>query len=87
MMRKLISCAYHEDIQTVELPYTDGMLIDIDCMSGEDEVARNMYERSELDNLRYNLTRYSLSAFYQASSAFGAKKIVSCSSVSCSLWI
>ena len=40
MMRKLISCAYHEDIQTVELPYTDGMLIDIDCMSGEDELGR-----------------------------------------------
>ena len=51
MMRKLISCAYHEDSQTVELRYTDGMLIDIDCMAVEDEVARNMYERSELDYL------------------------------------
>ena len=50
-MRKLISCAYHEDSQTVELRYTDGMLIDIDCMAVEDEVARNMYERSELDYL------------------------------------
>ena len=29
MMRKLISCAYHEDSQTVELLYTDGTLIDI----------------------------------------------------------
>ncbi len=87
MMRKLISCKYHEDSQTVELLYTDGTLIDIDCMAVEDEVARNMYERSELDYLRYNLARYSLSAFYQASSAFGAKKAVSCSSVSCSLWI
>ena len=51
MMRKLISCAYHEDSQTVELLYTDGTLIDIDCMAIEDEVARNMYERSELDYL------------------------------------
>ncbi len=51
MMRKLISCAYHEDSQTVELLYTDGTLIDIDCMAVEDEVARNMYERSELDYL------------------------------------
>ena len=50
-MRELISCKYHEDSQTVELLYTDGMLIDIDCMAVEDEVARNMYERSELDYL------------------------------------
>ena len=53
-MRKLISCKYHEDSQTVELLYTDGTLIDIDCMAVEDEVARNMYERSELDYLVYN---------------------------------
>ena len=51
MMRTLISCKYHEDSQTVELLYTDGTLIDIDCMAVEDEVARNMYERSELDYL------------------------------------
>ena len=50
-MRKLISCKYHEDSQTVELLYTDGTLIDIDCMAVEDEVAWNMYERSELDYL------------------------------------
>ncbi len=54
MMKKLISCKYHEDSQTVELLYTDGTLIDIDCMAVEDEVARNMYERSELDYLLYN---------------------------------
>ena len=51
MTRMLISCKYHEDSQTVELRYTDGTLIDIDCMGVEDEVARNMYERSELDYL------------------------------------
>ena len=50
-MRTLISCKYHEDSQTVELLYTDGTLIDIDCMAVEDEVAQNMYERSELDCL------------------------------------
>ncbi|MBQ7435118.1 MAG: hypothetical protein IJV51_04880 [Oscillospiraceae bacterium] len=53
-MRKLISCKYHEDSQTVELLYTDGTLIGIDCMAVEDEVARNMYERSELDYLLDN---------------------------------
>lgn len=50
-MKKLISCKYHEDSQTVELRYTDGTLIEIDCMVVEDEVARNMYEQSELDYL------------------------------------
>ena len=54
MMRTLISCACHEDSQTVELRYTDGTLIDIDCMAVEDEVARNIYERSELDYLLYH---------------------------------
>ncbi len=53
-MKKLFSCKYHDDSQTVELRYTDGTLIDIDCMAVEDEVARNMYERSELDYLLYN---------------------------------
>ena len=53
-MKKLISCKYHEDSQTVELLYMGGTLIDIDCMAVEDEVARNMYERSELDYLLYN---------------------------------
>ena len=51
IMRRLICCKYHEDSQTVELRYTGGTLIDIDCMAVEDEVARNMYERSELDYL------------------------------------
>ena len=50
-MRTLISCKYREDSQTVELLYTDGTLIDIDCMAVEDEVALDMYERSELDYL------------------------------------
>ena len=51
MMKKLISCVYHEDSQTVELRYTDGTLIDIDCIAVEDEVVLNMYEWSELGYL------------------------------------
>ena len=82
-MRTLISCKYHED----SLLYTDGTLIDIECMAVEDEAAWNMYERSEPDYLLYNLARNSLSAFYQAPSDFGAKKTVSRSCVSCSIWI
>ena len=50
-MRTLISCKYHEDSRTVELLYTDGTLIDIYCMALEDEVGRNMFDRSELDYL------------------------------------
>ena len=46
-MQKLVSCRYHEDSQTVELPYTDETLIDIDCMAVEDKVARSMYGRPE----------------------------------------
>ena len=53
-MRRLICCDYHEDSESVELRYTNGTLIDIDCLGVEDEVARNMYERSELDWLVYN---------------------------------
>ena len=53
-MRRLICCEYREGSQTVELRYTDGTLIEIDCMAVEDEVARNMYKRSELDYLIYN---------------------------------
>ena len=53
-MRKLISCSYNEDSQIVELRYSDGTLINIDCIAIEDTVARNMYERSELDYLLYH---------------------------------
>lgn len=53
-MRKLIRCEYHEDSETVKLRYTDGTLIDIDCLAVEDEVTRNMYERSELTRLLYH---------------------------------
>ena len=53
-MRRLICCEYHEDSETVELRYTDGTLIAIDCLAVKDEVTRNMYERSELTWLLYH---------------------------------
>ena len=53
-MRRLICCDYHEDSESVELRYTDGTLIDIDCLGVEDEVARNSDERSELAWLLYH---------------------------------
>ena len=38
----------------VELKFTDGSMIAIDTIAVENEVARNMYERSELDYLIYH---------------------------------
>ena len=53
-MKKLLSCAFNMDNACVELRFSDGSLCSIDTIAVEDEVARNMYERSELDYLIYN---------------------------------
>ena len=53
-MKKLVSCAYNMDSGCVELRYTDGSMYSIDTTAVENEVTRNMYERSELDYLIYN---------------------------------
>ncbi len=53
-MKKLISCKFNMDTACVELRYTDGSMISIDTIAVENEVADNMYERSELDYLIYN---------------------------------
>jgi hypothetical protein len=42
------------DTGCVELRYTDGSMYSMDCTAVENEVARNMYERPELDDLIYN---------------------------------
>ena len=51
---KVISCEFNIDTACVELRLEDGTLIAIDCTAVENEVADNMYERSELDYLVYN---------------------------------
>ena len=38
----------------VELVYSDNSMISIDCTAVENEVADNLYQRSELDYLIYN---------------------------------
>lgn len=53
-MKKLISCEFNIDTACVELRYTDGSMISIDCTAVEDEVAKNIRQRSELDYLVYN---------------------------------
>ena len=53
-MTHLISCEFNIDTACVELKFTDGSMIAIDTIAVENEVARNMHERSELDYLIYN---------------------------------
>ena len=51
---KILSCAFNMDTACVELKMADGTMISIDCTAVENEVAENMYQRSELDYLIYN---------------------------------
>ena len=53
-MKTLISCAYTMDNCCVELKFSDGSMIAIDTIAVENEIADNMYQRSELDYLIYN---------------------------------
>ena len=53
-MKHLISCEFNIDTACVELVFADGTVIAIDTIAVENEVADNMYERSELDYLIYN---------------------------------
>lgn len=53
-MESLLSCEFNMDTACVELRYLDGSMISIDCTAVENEVADNMYQRSELDYLIYN---------------------------------
>ena len=53
-MTYLISCEFNMDTACVELKFNDGSMIAIDTIAVENEVADNMYQRSELDWLIYN---------------------------------
>ncbi len=53
-MKHLISCKFNIDTACVELKYSDGSMIAIDCDAVESEVTDNMYERLQLDYLVYN---------------------------------
>lgn len=45
-MKKLLTCAFNMDSGYVELKFSDGSMIAIDCTAVENEVADNWYERS-----------------------------------------
>ena len=51
---KILSCAFNMDTACVELNFDDGTMIAIDTIAVENEIADNMYQRSELDYLIYN---------------------------------
>lgn len=51
---KILSCAFNMDTACVELKFDDGSMISIDTIAVENEIADNMYQRSELDYLIYN---------------------------------
>ena len=54
MEKKALSCEFNMDTGCVEVKYADGSMIAINCTKVENEIARNMYEISELDWLIYN---------------------------------
>ena len=54
MEKKILSCEFNMDTGCVEVKYADGSTISINCTKVENEIARNMYEASELDWLVYN---------------------------------
>lgn len=53
-MNALLSCRFNMDSGCVELLYDDAALIAIDCTAAENELADNVFQRSELDWLIYN---------------------------------
>ena len=53
-MNLLLSCEFNMDTACVDLMFADGSMISIDCTAVENEIAENMYQRSELDYLIYN---------------------------------
>ena len=53
-MKQLISCEFNIDTAYVELKYSNGSTISINCTAVEDEVANSRFQRSELDWLIHN---------------------------------
>ena len=53
-MKRLLSCEFNMDTACVELKFANGSMIAIDSIAVENEVADNIYQRSELDWLIYN---------------------------------
>ena len=53
-LKKLISCTFNMDTACVEVKFADDSMIAINTIDAENEIADNMYQRSDLDWLIYN---------------------------------
>lgn len=53
-MKHLLSYEFNFDTVCVELKFSDGTIIVFDTIAVENELADNMYQRSEIDWLIYN---------------------------------
>lgn len=53
-MERLISCEFNMDTACVEVKFADDSMIAINTIDAENEIADNMYQRSDLDWLIYN---------------------------------
>lgn len=51
---KITGCKYNMDTGCVEVRFSDGSMLSIDCIAVDHEYADNRFERSELDYLIYN---------------------------------
>ena len=51
---KQFTCEYNIDTACVELRHGNTAILAVDCIAVEDQLARNLYERSSLDYLIYN---------------------------------
>lgn len=53
-MKLLLSCAYNMDTACVELCYSDGSILSLDCIEIENLYGNSPAYRTELDSLIYN---------------------------------
>lgn len=51
---KQISYQYNIDTACVEIKYDNGLMVSIDCIAAENQIARNRFEQAELDYPIYN---------------------------------
>ena len=53
-MERLLSCEFNMDTACVEVKFADDSMIAINTIDAENEIADNMYQRSDLEWLIYN---------------------------------
>lgn len=53
-MKRLTSCEFNVDTGCVEIQYSDGSTLAIDCTAVENSIETTMNQRSEMDWLIYN---------------------------------